>query len=197
MTGVTRQQAEEAFSAYAAADAQEQKITAELELAVVRLRDSYQMELMTLKKDKEDAFGVLEAFACEQKDVLFAKRKSLAMTQGVIGFRTGTPKLKTLKGFKWSDALQLVKAYLPGYIRQTEEIAKDKLLADRDIDYILPSIRVAGDPTGAVALVGDDLEPGRDDVTVPMSKQLERCGLVVVQEESFFVEPKGEGEDDE
>ena len=40
--------------------------------------------------------------------------------------------MKTLKGFTWASALQLVKEFLPGYIRQTEEIAKDKLLADRD-----------------------------------------------------------------
>lgn len=195
VTGVTRAQAEEAFTAYAAADAQEQKITAELELAVVRLRESYQMELMTLKKDKEDAFGVLEAFAREQKDVLFAKKKSLEMGQGVIGFRTGTPKLKTLKGFTWAAALRLVKEYLPGYVRQTEEIAKDKLLADRDGDYILPTVRISGDPTGVVALIGDDLEPPHEDVTVPMSRQMERCGLVVVQEEAFYVEPKDEETD--
>lgn len=71
------------------------------------------------------------------------------MAHGVIGFRTGTPKLKTLKGFTWASALQLVKEFLPGYVRQTEEIAKDKLLADRD---------------GQVTEPGDPLECGQADV---------------------------------
>ena len=157
VTGVTRSQAEDAFAAYAAADAQEQKITAELELAIVKLRDSYQMELMTLKKDKEDAFGVLEAFAREQKDELFGKKKSLEMSQGVIGFRTGTPKLKTLKGFTWASALQLVKEFLPEYIRTTDEIAKDRLLADRELDQVVVSPGVGADETFYV-------EPKKEEV---------------------------------
>lgn len=177
VTGVTRSQAEDAFAAYAAADAQEQKITAELELAIVKLRDSYQMELMTLKKDKEDAFGVLEAFAREQKDELFGKKKSLEMSQGVIGFRTGTPKLKTLKGFTWASALQLVKEFLPEYIRTTDEIAKDRLLADRELDQVVVSPGVGA---------------GSDDVTRPMRECMAKCGLSVVQDETFYVEPKKE-----
>lgn len=66
------------------------------------------------------------------------------MAHGVIGFRTGTPKLKTLKGFTWASALQLVKEFLPGYIRQTEEIAKDKLLADRDTEEMAPQMAKCG-----------------------------------------------------
>ena len=66
------------------------------------------------------------------------------MAHGVIGFRTGTPKLKTLKGFTWASALQLVKEFLPGYVRQTEEIAKDKLLADRDTEDMLPQMAKCG-----------------------------------------------------
>ena len=56
------------------------------------------------------------------------------MTHGTIGYRTGTPKLKTLKGFTWASALNLVREFLPSFIRTTEEIAKDKLLADRDAE---------------------------------------------------------------
>ena len=179
VAGVTREMAEDAFTAYAYADAQEEKITAELELAVVRLRESYSMELMTLKKDKEEAFEVLQSYATEHKDDLFAKKKSLEMAQGVIGFRTGTPKLKTLKGFTWASALQLVKEFLPGYVRLSEEIAKDKLLADRDGDYM---------PSGESTVTGSN-------VAEPMRERMARCGIVAVQDETFYVEPKKEEND--
>ena len=96
----------------------------------------------------------------ENQAELFSKKKSLEMVHGTIGFRTGTPKLKTLKGFTWASALQLVKEFLPDFIRSTEEIAKDKLLADRE------------------------------DETV--AANLGRCGITVVQDESFYVEPKKE-----
>jgi hypothetical protein len=44
----------------------------------------------------------------------------------------GTPKLKLRKGFTWGAVTNLLKEFLPGYIRVSEEPAKDKLLADRD-----------------------------------------------------------------
>lgn len=71
-------------------------------------------------------------FATEQREVLFTKRRSLETTHGIIGFRTGTPKLKNRKGFTWAAVLELVKTFLPKYIRLTEEITRDKMLADRD-----------------------------------------------------------------
>ena len=92
----------------------------------------------------------------------------------MIGFRTGTPKLKTLKGFTWASALQLVKRFLPDYIRQTEEIAKDKMLADRD---------------GNVAMAVSD---SPSFVEVPIRKAMTECGIQVVQDETFYVEPKKE-----
>jgi phage host-nuclease inhibitor protein Gam len=60
------------------------------------------------------------------------KKKSLESVHGVIGFRTGTPKLKTLKGFTWGAVTNLLKEFLPKYVRTTEDPAKDKLLADKD-----------------------------------------------------------------
>lgn len=143
ITGVTRESAEDAFGAYAKADAQSAKITADIELQCAKIREKYANKLAELEGEKEKAFDTLQAYATENQAELFTKKKSLEMTHGVIGFRTGTPKLKTLKGFTWASALQLVKEFLPGYLRQTEEIAKDKLLADRDVENIVPQMKNA------------------------------------------------------
>ena len=159
-TGETRESAEDAFGAYAKADAQSAKITADIELQCAKIREKYANKLAELEGEKEKAFDTLQAYATENQAELFTKKKSLEMTHGVIGFRTGTPRLKTLKGFTWASALQLVKECLPGYLRQTEEIAKDKLLADRDVENIVP--------------------------------QMNKCGIPVVQDETFYVEPKKE-----
>ena len=160
ITGVTREAADEAFAAYAKADAQSAKITADIELQCAKIREKYANKLAELEGEKDKAFDTLQAYATENQADLFTKKKSLEMAHGVIGFRTGTPKLKTLKGFTWASALQLVKEFLPGYLRQTEEIAKDKLLADRDVEDMVP--------------------------------QMNKCGIQVVQDETFYVEPKKE-----
>ncbi|MEJ5303229.1 MAG: hypothetical protein HPY80_03575 [Bacteroidales bacterium] len=136
ISGVSREQAEEALTLYAEADARQQAITAKMDLEITRIRDKYQDELAELQQKKDNAFEIVQAFATEQKAQLFAKKKSLEMVHGIIGFRTGNPKLKTLKGFTWGAVLQLLKEFLPQYVRTIEEPAKDKLLADREDETV-------------------------------------------------------------
>ena len=171
--GVTREAADVAFATFAKADASINKIQAEIELQCAKIREKWQDKLSVLSSEREQAFDTLQAFATENQPELFSKKKSLEMAHGVIGFRTCTPKLKTLKGFTWASALELVKTFLPGYIRQTEEIAKDRLLADRDLE----DVRY----TDGMVLV-----------EAPMKQAMAKCGIHVVQDETFFVEPKSE-----
>lgn len=178
ITGVSREQADEAFGRYAKADASINKINAEIELACAKIREKYADKIATLSDEREQAFETLQAFATENQAELFSKKKSLDMAHGTIGFRTGTPKLKTLKGFTWASALNLVKSFLPGYIRQTEEIAKDKLLADREVEVQLGG----GDPNNRGYR--------------PLREQMAECGIQVVQDETFYVEPKKEDSGD-
>ncbi len=158
--GVTREAADEAFATYAMADASISKIDAEIELQCAKIRDKYKDKLSQLTTERDNSFETLQAYAVENQAELFAKKKSLEMAHGTIGFRTGTPKLKTLKGFTWASALNLVKEFLPEFIRTTEEVAKDKLLADRDVEG--------------------------------MTEKMSKCGIMVTQDESFYVEPKSE-----
>ncbi len=142
--GVSQEQANEAFASYAKADAQIQKINAEVELQCAKIREKQADRLSQLDAEREQAFDVLQAFAVENKAELFVKKKSLDMAHGTIGFRTGTPKLKTLKGFTWASVLQMVREFLPGYVRSSEEVAKDKLLADRDEDGMFEKMSKCG-----------------------------------------------------
>ena len=132
--GITAEQANDAFAQYAKADAQINKINADVELQCAKIREKHADELTRLSDEREQAFDTLQAYAVENQAELFTKKKSLDMAHGTIGFRTGKPKLKTLKGFTWASALNLVREFLPSFIRTTEEIAKDKLLADRDAE---------------------------------------------------------------
>lgn len=132
--GITAEQANDAFAQYAKADAQINKINADVELQCAKIREKHADELTRLSDEREQAFDTLQAYAVENQAELFTKKKSLDMAHGTIGFRTGTPKLKTLNGFTWASALNLVREFLPSFIRTTEEIAKDKLLADRDAE---------------------------------------------------------------
>lgn len=132
LSGVTRDQMEEAFGSYATADAEVQSITAAMDKEIVAIRERNAERLAELEQKKTEAFEVMQVFATEQRETLFTKRRSLETTHGVIGFRTGNPKLKNRKGFTWAAVLELVKTFMPAYVRTEEAVAKDKLLADRE-----------------------------------------------------------------
>jgi len=160
--GVSREQMEQAFSEYAVADARLDRVNATLDVQITALRDKYADEINALVDRKDKAFDVLQAFAMENKDELFAKKKSLESIHGVLGFRTGQPKLKTLKGFTWSAVTSMLKEFLPAYVRISEEANKEKLISDRD--------------------------------EAQVSALFPKVGIAVVQDETFFVEPKKEKE---
>lgn len=141
---ISSEEMELAFAGFAKADAQIQKIQAEMDLKMAAIREKYADNLQKLTEAKEAHFDTLLQYANENKDTLFAKRKSVELTHGTIGFRTGTPKLKTLKKFTWASCLELVKTFLPDYIRTSEEIAKDRLLADRDREEVAEAMPRVG-----------------------------------------------------
>jgi phage host-nuclease inhibitor protein Gam len=135
-TGVTSETMEAAFSEYAIADAKLKKINATIDVQMTQIREKYADDMAKLTEKKDNAFDVIQAFALENKDDLFSKKKSMESVHGTFGFRTGTPKLKTLKGFTWPAVTNLLKEFLPTYVRVSEEPAKDKLLADRELDEV-------------------------------------------------------------
>lgn len=161
-SGLTREDAEKAFAEFSAADAKIQSITAKMDLEMTKIREKYADQLAELEDTKEKNFEIVQSYATENKEELFQKRKSVESAHGVFGFRTGTPKLKTLKGFTWASVLKLCEEFLPSYIRTTNEVAKDKLLADRDKEEV--------------------------------SGMFDKIGIQVVQDETFFLEPKKEDE---
>lgn len=142
--GITGEQIEQAFSDYSIADAKIQNITSKMDVEMTRIREKYQDDLQKWGDMKTKSFDTLQAYAMENRDELFSKRKSMETVHGLFGFRTGTPKLKTLKGYTWGAVTNLLKEFLPSYVRTTEEPAKDKLLADRDVPEISDMFKKIG-----------------------------------------------------
>ena len=62
ITGVTRESADEAFGAYAKADAQSAKITADIELQCAKIREKPQEAQTFLKFDFDDEPGHTENY---------------------------------------------------------------------------------------------------------------------------------------
>lgn len=130
---VKSDQFEEAMANYAAADAQIAKINATMDEQITRIREKYADKLTELEQHREQCFEVAQAYCTENQDVLFANKKSLETAHGTVGFRTGTPKLATLKGFTWASVQTLLETLKPEYLRTKTEPNKEKLLTDREL----------------------------------------------------------------
>lgn len=132
LTNISESQMNEALTAYAKADASIVKINADLDVMFTKLRDEKADELAKLEAEKSEAFDLVQAYALENKETQFSKKKSVELTHGTIGFRMGTPKIKTLKGFTQKAVAKLLEKLAPEYVRKTIELDKEKLIADRD-----------------------------------------------------------------
>jgi phage host-nuclease inhibitor protein Gam len=138
----------------------EKLLAASLDAELQGVRDNYQSRLDTLAQVLAEKTDAARAWA-EAHPAAFGQRKSMDFVHGVIGFRTGTPKLKTVLKFKWDGVLDALRRARWGaaYIRVKEEINKEQILAD----------------VAARILSEADLR---------------KAGAQVVQEEMFFVEPR-------
>jgi len=143
MQPVSVEHAEQIMGAYAGLDAEINVITSKMDGEITKIRDKYSEKLQDLGDKREEKLMQLQLFAETHKE-LFEKKKSIDMAHGVLGFRTGTPKLKTLKGFTWASVTNLLKEFLPTYVRTVDEPAKDKLLADRDVPEVTDQFKKVG-----------------------------------------------------
>lgn len=155
---ISLEKANELFAEYAQADAKLQKINAEKDIQITKIREKYQDKEAELCQVKEDAFEKLQHFALNNPD-MFKARKSYEFPHGKIGFRTGTPKVMCMFK-KWEDAFVKIKSVFPEFIRTKEEVDKEAIIANKDNEEI--------------------------------AAQYPMLGVKVVQEETFFVEPKKE-----
>jgi phage host-nuclease inhibitor protein Gam len=131
----------------------------ELDLAITCLRNGYDKIFGAIDEQLAEKTAAARAWA-DANPAEFKGLKSLELTHGTVGFRTGQPTLKTLRGWTWKRVLEvlLLLPKLPAeYIRRSPEVNKEAILADRK--------RLT-------------------------DEGLRALGLEVIQTESFFIDPK-------
>ena len=144
VTGVTEDQFNEAMSNYAKDEAEGRKLEAQMDREIVKVREKYAGKLSGLSDRMVDDLLTIESYCLENKETLFTKKRSLETAHGVVGFRLGTPKLKTLPKFTWGKVLEKLRVVLPDYVRKIEEVDKERLLTDRSDELVAKSLNEVG-----------------------------------------------------
>lgn len=156
---ITRDEAERIVGQITELTIKRTQLLAEVDDQISTIRSKYETTLGNLEARIESATNRIREWALANP-AEFGKKKSIIFTQGVIGFRTGTPKLKTLAGYTFARVLNVLLSHSPfrGFVRVKEEVDKEGIIAAFSQGNLLD---------------GD----------------LREMGVKVDQDETFFVEP--------
>ncbi len=159
-----RAQFEQEIDVIASLQTQLETLEAEQNQAILNVRDNYGPKIEGIKKQVKASLTSCSEFALRERDGLFAKDAKTAETAlAKYGFRTSTPQVKTVSKWSLDRALEAILKAGKRLFVRT----KDEI----DKEAILKAHR-DGDVTAA---------------------ELRAFGLVVAQDESFWVEPKTDG----
>lgn len=150
----TREQAEAMMNSYAADANSLRALSAQMDEEILAVKESYEAGIGALDVMLEEKKLALLLWAQAHPEEFPKGRKSIEFLSGVLGFRTGTPKLKLLAKWTWKKVLDLMHS---DFVRVVKEVDREKLLAQRE---------------------------------TLASEFFERHGIKVVQDETFFIEPK-------
>jgi phage host-nuclease inhibitor protein Gam len=118
-----------------------QALIAEMDEQLLAIKKEYEADIGQLELRIGEATADLEAWALAHPEE-FGKRKSIEFLSGVLGFRTGTPKLALLnRSWKWETVTAAVERMLPNFIRSHTEVDKQAILGQRDeLAEFLPGV---------------------------------------------------------
>lgn len=156
---VSRDEAERIVGSITTLTIQRNSLAADMDAEVTAARARYEVTLSNTEARIEALTEQVRDWALANPEE-FGKKKSIEMIHGVIGFRTGMPKLKTLAGWTFARVLDSLKGLPWGgaFTRIKEEVDKEGILS---------------------AFSSENLTPG----------ELREIGVRIDQEESFFVDP--------
>lgn len=142
--GISREEAEKALAEYAQAEARLQSINAKMDAEMNKIRAKYAEDVAALEHVKDEHFRVVEQYAVEHRSELFQDRKKVEGVHGAFGFRSGSPKLALRSGFLWPDVARRCREFMPDYVKTTYDVAKSKLLADRNVEAVRANFEKIG-----------------------------------------------------
>lgn len=159
-TIISRDRAEQILGEIAVLKIEQRREQNKMDAELTRVRERYELSLAATGKAIEDKTVLLESWAAANPGEFPKDRKSIALTHGVLGYRTGMPKLKTLAKWTWDRVLTACDTLgFHDFIRTKREVNKDAIIHQA---------------TNASL----------------SAQELKALGVQVVQEETFFVEVK-------
>lgn len=144
--------------------ADRRRMTAQMDAELAAVRARYEGQSAALAEGLRRRTATVQEWA-EAHPEEFARKRSVELTHGTVGFRTNPPKLALLsRKWNWEAVVGAAKSRTwSTFIRTHEEVDKDRILG--------------------LAANAADARQFNDEVLKPI-------GLKIVRAESFYVNPK-------
>ena len=131
-TITTRVEAEAVMNELSLAENNRRKKIAERDDMVLSVQEDYAAGIEACESAVKEKTDALRAWAEANPDQFAKDRKSIAFAAGTLGFRTGTPALKLLRGWNWQKVTDACCVHLPNFLRSVPEVDKAALIGQRE-----------------------------------------------------------------
>ncbi|MDE2099084.1 MAG: host-nuclease inhibitor Gam family protein [Patescibacteria group bacterium] len=160
----SRDDAEAAMNALANTVNNQRLLQAQRDKLVLEINAAFEPGLAQCADKAKALTAQLEAWAVGHPEQFPKDRKSLKLTSGTLGFRTGNPKLALLnRKWTWDKVLDSIRT-IKAWVREALEVDKESILH---------------------AYSGSNSE----DVRELFAQELALHGMKVAQDEGFYIEP--------
>lgn len=157
----TREEAEAAMRDLCIASCKLDARTAKMNEQLARIREDFEADISSLSETAELLKAKVLAWA-DKNPKEFAKKKSVEMVHGVVGYRTAPFSVRLIRGVTWDKAIALIEAAHPELIRNKKEADKEGLIASRDIitkeEFTALGIRIDQDEKPFVEVKKDTVD---------------------------------------
>lgn len=141
----TREDVETTMNDLALTEAHYRRLQSQVDAEILAVKDRHAANLAIYQETMTRLTQQLHDWSVTHPDEFPKDRKSLRLTSGLIGFRTGQPKLALVsRKFTFERALSLVRELLPGFIRTKDEIDREALIAQRSEPVIAAALPRCG-----------------------------------------------------
>ena len=142
-TLTTRTEAEAAMNELAQAENNKRLLITDRDEQVLKIQEARAGTILECEEFVAARTDALRAWAEAHPEEFAKGRKSIDFAAGTLGFRTGTPKLKLLRGWKWDKVLAAIKTLGLPFVRTKEEVDKEAIITAATTENLNPREQLA------------------------------------------------------
>ncbi len=133
-----------ALTAYVNNELEARGLAVKREKEVAKLDEKYDPLFEAYMEQQKVHSAIVQEYCATNREQLFAASKIIKSGTYDVGYRNGKVKIDLVEGKTEEQVLAQLKKHMPDYVRNVEQIAKDRLIADRKLPNVINAAASCG-----------------------------------------------------